>query len=98
MISLQGPKSREVLTSVVSPQDENILLNEHFPYSTAKKIDLNLSNLKVMDILTMRVTFVGELGYELYVPYNMCKILLDDLINNTKGIQVGYIIFKLLCI
>jgi 4-methylaminobutanoate oxidase (formaldehyde-forming) len=88
VISLQGPKSREVLTSVVSLQDKNILSNENFPYSTAKKIDLNLSNMKVMDILTMRVTFVGELGYELYVPYSVCKILVDDLMNNTGGVHV----------
>ena len=39
------------------------LSNEAFPFMTAKEIDVGYYN-----ILAMRVTFVGELGWELHVP------------------------------
>jgi glycine cleavage system aminomethyltransferase T/glycine/D-amino acid oxidase-like deaminating enzyme len=54
-----GPKAREVLEPL-TPQD---LSNEAFPYMT-------LRELTVGDVpaRALRVTFVGELGWELYCP------------------------------
>jgi len=59
ILSVQGPKSRELL-SRVSPDD---LSNEGFPYLAAREIEVGYSR-----VLAIRVTYVGELGYELYVP------------------------------
>ena len=56
---MQGPKSRELLERV-SPDD---LSNEGFPYLTGREIEIGYSR-----ILVLRVTYVGELGYELYIP------------------------------
>ena len=39
------------------------LSNEAFPYLTAQEIDLHYAR-----VLAMRVTYVGELGWELHVP------------------------------
>ncbi len=58
-INLQGPRSRELLQSVTSHD----LSNEAFPYRCAREIDLALAR-----VLCIRITYLGELGYELYVP------------------------------
>ena len=88
-ISVQGPKSRDVLSCLMSCDDEKELSNTQFPYSTSKLISLNLTNNQLKDILSMRVTFVGELGYELYVPNSMCEQVVSCLISNEKGIKVS---------
>ena len=88
-ISVQGPKSRDVLSCLMSCDDKEELSNTEFPYSTSKLISLNLTNNQLKDILSMRVTFVGELGYELYVPNSMCEQVVSCLISNEKGIKVS---------
>ena len=88
MVSVQGTKSRELLASMINKKDRNILSDDNFPYSTAKMISLNLSGENTEEILSMRVTFVGELGYELYLPYSICEHVVDRFINNTNGIKV----------
>lgn len=58
-INIHGPKAR-LLMQTVSSAD---LSNEAFPFMTAQEIDVGYFN-----ILALRVTFVGELGWELHVP------------------------------
>jgi len=59
LLTVQGPKSRELLQRL-SPDD---LSEEAFPYLTAQEIEVGYSRM-----LALRVTYVGELGFELYVP------------------------------
>jgi glycine cleavage system T protein len=54
-----GPRSRDILQPLV-PQD---LSNEAFPYMTTQEI--TVGNVPVR---ALRVTYVGELGWELYCP------------------------------
>jgi glycine cleavage system aminomethyltransferase T/glycine/D-amino acid oxidase-like deaminating enzyme len=54
-----GPRTREVLDPL-TPQD---LSNEAFPYMSIREI--TVGNVPVR---AMRVTYVGELGWELYCP------------------------------
>lgn len=58
-INVQGPRSREVLQSLTSVD----LSNAAFPFRTAREIDLGFARA-----LCVRITYLGELGYELYVP------------------------------
>lgn len=58
-INVQGPRSRELLQSVTSAD----LSNEAFPFRTAREIEIGFAR-----VLALRITYVGELGYELYVP------------------------------
>ncbi|MCL4145472.1 UNVERIFIED_CONTAM: hypothetical protein GTU68_024230 [Idotea baltica] len=60
LLSLQGPKSREILQQVTDAD----LSNEGFPFSTHKIIDV--AGHKVRAI---RLSFVGELGWEMHVPF-----------------------------
>jgi glycine cleavage system aminomethyltransferase T/glycine/D-amino acid oxidase-like deaminating enzyme len=57
--ALWGPLAREILQPL-TPQD---LGNEAFPYMTMR--DLSVGGVPVR---ALRVTFVGELGWELYCP------------------------------
>ena len=54
-----GPKAREIL----QPLTKDDLSNEAFPYLTAREITLG-----DVPVLALRVTYVGELGWELYCP------------------------------
>lgn len=58
-LNVQGPRSRELLQSVTSVE----LSNEAFPFRTARSIDIGFAT-----VLCVRITYLGELGYELYVP------------------------------
>ncbi|XP_029371492.1 sarcosine dehydrogenase, mitochondrial isoform X1 [Echeneis naucrates] len=63
MISIQGPKSREVLQEVL----DRDLSNEAFPFSTHKVV-----NAAGHQVRAMRLSFVGELGWELHIPKDSC--------------------------
>jgi 4-methylaminobutanoate oxidase (formaldehyde-forming) len=57
-INIQGPSSRELLQSVTRSD----MSNGAFPFRCAREIDLALAR-----VLAIRITYLGELGYELYV-------------------------------
>jgi 4-methylaminobutanoate oxidase (formaldehyde-forming) len=59
LLSVQGPESRNLLSQVTTAD----LSNEAFPYFTAQEIDLH-HGLG----MAFRMSFVGELGWELYIP------------------------------
>ncbi len=54
-----GPRSREVLSQIT----ETNLSNEAFPFRTAQRVLLD-----GVPVLAVRITYVGELGWELYAP------------------------------
>jgi 4-methylaminobutanoate oxidase (formaldehyde-forming) len=58
-INIQGPRSRALLQSLTSAS----LANDAFPFRCAREIDLGLAR-----VLAIRITYLGELGWELYVP------------------------------
>ncbi len=58
-LNVQGLRSRELLQALTSVD----LCDEAFPYRTAREIDLGFAR-----VLCIRITYLGELGYELYVP------------------------------
>ena len=58
-INVQGPRSRELLQALTTAD----LGNEAFPFRTAREIDVGYAR-----VLLLRITYLGELGYELYVP------------------------------
>jgi 4-methylaminobutanoate oxidase (formaldehyde-forming) len=58
VLVLMGPKARDVITRI-SPQDFS---NGAFPFGTAQEIEIGMGLARAH-----RVTYVGELGWELYV-------------------------------
>ena len=75
---MQGPRSRELLQPLTSVD----LSNEAFPFRTAREIDLGFAR-----VLCIRVTYVGELGYELYIPAEQALHVYDRL--TAAGAAVG---------
>ena len=70
MLGLMGPKSREVLSQLTNAN----LSNESFPYGTAKFIDVGYARP-----LAVRMSFVGELGWELYIRTEFAVGLFDEI-------------------
>jgi 4-methylaminobutanoate oxidase (formaldehyde-forming) len=71
LLSLQGPRSRDVLQRLTTAD----LSTPAFPYRSAREIDVALAR-----VLCLRITYVGELGYELYVPTEHAPDLYDRLV------------------
>lgn len=59
VLSVMGPNSRALLEKV-SGED---LSNAAFPFATSREIQLGYTRVRAS-----RITFVGELGWELYIP------------------------------
>lgn len=71
IISVQGPKSRQLISRLTSAD----MSNGAFPYLTAQEIDIKYALVKAL-----RVTYVGELGWELYVPTEFTLHVFDALV------------------
>lgn len=69
-LALMGPRSRDIVESI-SPDDWS---DDAQPFMTAREVEVGMSNA-----LALRVSFVGELGYELYVSTDQAVRLFDDL-------------------
>ncbi len=67
-LALWGPESRHIL----QPLTDDDLSNDAFPYMRARTITVG-----PVPCLAMRVTFVGELGWELYCPAELTLALWD---------------------
>ena len=71
MIGLMGPKARFVL----GPLTDASLTNTDFPFGTSQRIDV-----AGIDVLALRMSYVGELGWELYLPNEHAVELFDVLV------------------
>jgi len=70
-LNIQGPRSRELLQSITSAD----LSNDAFPFRTAREIDIGLAR-----VLCVRITYVGELGYELNIPSEQAVHVYDRIV------------------
>jgi 4-methylaminobutanoate oxidase (formaldehyde-forming) len=79
-LNIQGPRSRELMQLVTSTD----MGNEAFPFRAAREIDIGFAR-----VLCIRITYLGELGYELYIPTEQAMHVYDRLV--TAGNQVGLV-------
>jgi glycine cleavage system aminomethyltransferase T/glycine/D-amino acid oxidase-like deaminating enzyme len=80
-INVQGPRSRELLQSVTSAD----LSNEAFPFRTARQIDIGFARA-----LCIRITYLGELGYELYIPAEQATHVYDRIIDAGRAVGLRH--------
>jgi 4-methylaminobutanoate oxidase (formaldehyde-forming) len=78
MLALMGPKSRDLLQTLTNAD----LSNEAFPYGTAQEIDVAYARP-----WALRMSYVGELGWELYLPTMFALAVFDEILE--KGKQFG---------
>ncbi len=77
---VMGPKSRDLLTRL-SRADFS---DEAFPFGSSREIDLGYATVRAT-----RITYVGELGWELYVPAEFAVGTYEDLVN--AGADLGLV-------
>ena len=70
-LNIQGPKSRELLQSITSAD----LSNAAFPYRHAAEIAIGYARA-----ICVRLTYLGELGYELYIPTEQATHVYDTIV------------------
>jgi 4-methylaminobutanoate oxidase (formaldehyde-forming) len=70
-INVQGPRSRALLQSLTTCD----LSNAAFPFRAAKEIDIGFARA-----LCVRITYLGELGYELYIPTEQATHVYERLV------------------
>jgi 4-methylaminobutanoate oxidase (formaldehyde-forming) len=81
VIGIWGPDAREALSAVTWDD----VSHEAFPFRTAKTIDIGGA-----PVLAQRITYVGELGYELYLPRAWAVQVWDELMRAASPEPVGY--------
>jgi 4-methylaminobutanoate oxidase (formaldehyde-forming) len=70
MLAVMGPKSRSLLEKLSSAD----LSNAAFPFGTSQEIEIGYARVRAT-----RFTYVGELGWELYIPAEFCAHVFDVL-------------------
>jgi len=78
VLSVMGPRSREVLQALT----DHDMSNEAFPFGKVKRI-----TVAGAPVLALRVTYVGELGFELHIPVEFALSVYDALME--AGQQYG---------
>lgn len=84
VLSLFGPKSRDILQSVTASD----VSNEAFPFATAQTI-----GIAGCPVNAMRVTYVGELGWELHLPVEYAVTVYEAVMKAGKAVglvNAGY--------
>jgi 4-methylaminobutanoate oxidase (formaldehyde-forming) len=74
-LNIQGPKSRELMQSLTDTD----LSNEAFPFRCAQEINIGYAR-----VLCIRITYLGELGYELYIPAEQSIHVYDRIVEAGK--------------
>jgi glycine cleavage system aminomethyltransferase T/glycine/D-amino acid oxidase-like deaminating enzyme len=70
-INIQGPRSRELLQALTTAD----MSNAAFPFRHAHEIDIGFARA-----LCIRITYLGELGYELYIPTEQATHVYDRVV------------------
>lgn len=79
MLGVMGPDARKLLEKVTDAD----LSDQAFPFGTAREIAVGYATP-----LAMRMSFVGELGWELYVPSDFAVGMFDALMAAGKAFDV----------
>jgi heterotetrameric sarcosine oxidase gamma subunit len=78
VFGVMGPKSRELLAKLTTAD----LGNDAFPFGSSRLISLGYATVRAT-----RITYVGELGWELYVPAEFAVGVYEDLM--AAGAEFG---------
>jgi sarcosine dehydrogenase len=80
VLSLMGPRARDILGALA----EEDISTEAFPFAHVRQL-----SVAGVPVIALRITYVGELGWELHVPVEFAATLHDALAE--KGAQHGLV-------
>ncbi len=80
MLGVMGPKSRALLQRLSGAD----LSNESFPFGTSREIEIGYAKVRAS-----RLTYVGELGWELYIPAEFAQHVHDRLVEAGTDFNLG---------
>src|SRR5207247_2150541 len=78
VLGVMGPRSRELLSRLTDAD----LSSASFPFGTAREIEVGSATVRAT-----RITYVGELGWELYVPAEFALGAYEDVV--AAGADLG---------
>jgi 4-methylaminobutanoate oxidase (formaldehyde-forming) len=81
VLNIQGPKSRDLLSRVTHAD----MSNEAFPFLTMQEIDIGYALVKAI-----RISYVGELGWELYIPTEFSLHVFDTLVQTGADVELKH--------
>lgn len=81
-LNVQGPLSREILQRATTAD----LSNGAFPFRAARYIDIGLAR-----VLATRITYVGELGFELFIPAEQAVHVYERLLAAAPQSQLRHV-------
>jgi glycine cleavage system aminomethyltransferase T len=81
VLSLMGPRSRDLLSTLTDTK----LSNEAFPFGTSQEIYIGYAKVRAS-----RITYVGELGWEIYIPTEFALSVYDRIIEMGKAFGIRH--------
>ena len=81
VLGVFGPKSRDLMKDL---SNDNFS-NENFKFGTAKYITINKNQ-----IWTQRLSYVGEIGYEIYIEKKKAKEIYNLIVDKGKKYQLSH--------
>ena len=81
VLSIMGPKARDLLQSLTSAD----MSHAGFPFATSHEIELGYAVVRAS-----RITFVGELGWELYVPTEFMQHVYGHIVEAGQAVGLAH--------
>ncbi|HCX86682.1 MAG TPA: FAD-dependent oxidoreductase [Gammaproteobacteria bacterium] len=79
VVSVMGPGSRELLQKITPAQ----LSNQAFPFGTSQEVEMGYALVRAT-----RISYVGELGWEIYAPSEFALGVFDRLVDAGQEFQL----------
>lgn len=80
-LNIQGPRSRDLMQALTTAD----MSNESFPFRHIREIDIGYAR-----VLCIRITYLGELGYELYIPAEQAVHVYDIIVETGKKFNLRH--------
>jgi 4-methylaminobutanoate oxidase (formaldehyde-forming) len=81
VLGIMGPRSRELLSRLTADD----MSDASFPFATTREIEIGYAAARAT-----RITYVGELGWELYVPTDFAAGVYDDVVAAGEGLGLRH--------
>ena len=79
VLSIMGPRARDLMSTLT----DNDMSHEAFPFGTSQEIYMGYAKVRAS-----RITYVGELGWEIYIPTEFALSVYDFIMEKGKAFDL----------